>query len=73
MALFTFHINIMVLHLQPIRFPQTSQHKYSTHGYQEGFFSLMEESLSIFIKTSNVQHQSVVSTPIHVLLYSLVL
>ena len=55
MALFTFHSNIWVLHLQPIRFLQTSQHEYSTHGYQEGFFSLLEENLSIVIKTSNRQ------------------
>ena len=37
-SLFTFHSNIRALHLQPIRFLQTSQHEYLTHGYQEGFF-----------------------------------
>ena len=70
MALFTIHINICAFCLQPIRFFKF--HNISTRymAIRKVFFSLLEESLSIVIKTSNWQHPSVVSTPIHVLLYS---
>ena len=53
----------------------TKLHNMSTQhtAIREVFFSLLEESLLIVIKTSNGQHASVVSTPIHVLLYYIML
>ena len=58
MALFTFHTNIQVLHLQQIRFLQTSQHEYSTHGYQDSFF------LSFGRKSINCHEDFKLATPI---------